>query len=279
MRLAAVTWREAGLIFAMCGCVLLGVVKEQSEAKEPEKNQRQRLESSGARIFESRCAGCHGLDGHGTERGPNIASTENAQRQSDAALRRTIRHGIAGTGMPAFSTLSDGETQSVVSYLRRLQGSREISGTGGTAQTGQSLFFGKARCAECHSVGGQGGFIASDLSGFGRTHSALEIRRVILSPGEVGKRGDLTKVKARDGREFSGLVRNEDNFSLQLQTLDGSFEFFVKSEIAGIQRAGPLMPADYGSKLSGAELTDLVAFLARVSGPRRVKPKADDFEE
>jgi putative heme-binding domain-containing protein len=272
----------AGLIFA---CVLLGADEAIAElqqlrpVKQKKDQQKESSVDSGRQVFESRCAGCHGLDGRGTERGPDIATQQNAQRQTDAALRHTIQHGIPASGMPGFSTLSNTLTQSLVAYLRLLQGKAQSPTKPENAQRGEILFFGKARCAECHMISGKGGFMASDLLEFGRTHTAAEIRRVIASPSETGKRGALTVVKARDGQEVSGLVRNEDNFSLQLQTLDGGFRLLAKSEIESVRRAGPLMPADYGATLTAAELDDLVAFLMRVSGPRREKAKTDDFEE
>ena len=61
---------------------------------------------------------------------------------------------------------------------------------------------------------------------------------------------------------MTGVVRNEDNFSLQLQTPDGAFHSVVKADVASITYGkAPLMPTDYGSTLSTTELNDLVSFL------------------
>jgi hypothetical protein len=80
-------------------------------------------------------------------------------------------------------------------------------------------------------------------------------------------------------------VRNEDNFSLQVQGLDGSFQLYQKSEVASFSRQpGSLMPADYGTTLSRDELNDLISFL--MFSARGVKMEAaagakptDDEEE
>ena len=129
-------------------------------------------------------------------------------------------------------------------------------------------------------VSGQGGFIASDLSIFGRTHTTEEMRQAIISPPDRDPRSVIFVVKTRDGQQFSGLVRNEDNFSLQLQTLDGGFHLFLKSDVESVARkTGALMPSDYAATLSAAEINDLVSFLARIGGPSRVKPKDEDWEE
>jgi hypothetical protein len=92
-----------------------------------------------------------------------------------------------------------------------------------------------------------------------------------------GTRGHVAEVTGKDGKSYSGLVRNEDNFSLQLQSLDGTFYLFSKSDLASITfHEESLMPADYGSKLSGAELDALAAYLASIA---RTKQKhGDEFE-
>jgi hypothetical protein len=80
---------------------------------------------------------------------------------------------------------------------------------------------------------------------------------------------------------LSGLVRNEDNFSLQLQGTDGTFHLLMKSQITKVERTGrSLMPADYGTRLSSAELDDLVSYIARYgrrvespSGPSGDRPR------
>jgi putative heme-binding domain-containing protein len=73
------------------------------------------------------------------------------------------------------------------------------------------------------------------------------------------------------GQRYEGIIRNEDNFSLQLQSTDGAFHFISKSDLKTIDRAqGSMMPSDYGSKLSDAQLNDLISYLlkaAEVSTP------------
>ena len=271
------------MVGLILGCALLAPGQQVAlpQAREAKRSNKQAEHSmdAGRQVFASRCAGCHGLDGSGTERAPNISTDAKVQQRTDAALQRTIRNGIPAAGMPAFSTLDDATAKSVVAYLRFLQGISETASVPGNAHQGRNLFFGKARCGECHMVNGQGGFIASDLSTFGSTHAAAEIRSAIVSPGD-GKRGEITTVKTRDGQEFSGLARNEDNFSLQLQTLDGQFHSFLKTDVEGVVRQpGGLMPSDYASRLSASEIDDLIGFLVRVSGPAKKKVKDEDWEE
>ena len=129
-------------------------------------------------------------------------------------------------------------------------------------------------------VSGQGGFIASDLSIFGRTHTTEEMRQAIISPPDSDPRSAVLLVKTSDEQQFWGIMRNEDNFSLQLQALDGGFHLFLKSNVESVVRnPGALMPSDYAATLSAAEIDDLVSYLARIGGPSRVKPKDQDWEE
>jgi cytochrome c oxidase cbb3-type subunit III len=217
--------------------------------------------ADGRQVFESRCAACHGLDGRGGERAPDIATRATLQRRSDAELAHIVQAGIPAGGMPGFATLDEGTLKAVVAYLRLLQGKASDAKLPGAPGNGKVIFFGKGRCAECHMVGGSGGFIASDLTAYGRTRSAEEIREAIVKPDGKGRQGAAV-VTTKDGRKYSGVVRNEDNFSLQLQSLDGAFHLFEKSEVESLARqTEPMMPTDYGSTLSASELNDLLSFL------------------
>ncbi len=76
----------------------------------------------GGRTFNSTCAGCHGLDGRGSDKGANIAGSVSVRRLSDADVSAIISKGVPGTGMPAFHNLSARQIGLLVSYLRILQG-------------------------------------------------------------------------------------------------------------------------------------------------------------
>jgi cytochrome c oxidase cbb3-type subunit III len=237
----------------------------------------------GRQIFENRCAGCHGLDGRGGERAPDIATRARTRRQSDASITHAIRVGIPSAGMPAFPTLDDSSLRALVAYLRFLQGRTGVAKLPGDPARGKSLFFGKARCSECHTLAGAGGFLASDLSSYALNHEPGDIRQAILNPAKSGLAAVLTAATMRDGNEYSGVVRNEDNFSLQLQTADGAFQLFLKSEIASMVRENTtLMPSDYASTLSVADLNDLIGFLMSTNGgkvPRAAKKTFKEDEE
>ena len=217
----------------------------------------------GEKIFAGSCAECHGLDGRGGERAPNIAENPRVQRLSDDQIFGVIENGIPGTGMPAFHTLASSDIKSVVAYLRTLQGTKKTAELPGDPDRGKAIFFGKGKCSNCHMVAGKGGFIASDLSGYARTHSVEEARSTITSPNPTGDRQSRTvTATTRDGKKYVGRIRNEDNFSLQLQALDGTFHFLAKPDIERLDFSPQsLMPSDFRSTLSPNELNDLISYL------------------
>jgi cytochrome c oxidase cbb3-type subunit 3 len=253
----------------------------------PQEGLRQKsanpVSTRGKQTFASSCASCHGLDGRGGERAPNIAENPKTQRLSNAQIFHIVENGIPGTGMPAFHSLESSKIQAVVTYLRTLQGAKNTISLPGNPERGEAIFSGQAGCSGCHMVAGKGGFIASDLSAYARVHAAEQIRGAIIQPtpgGDSHRR--LATATLRGGEKYVGIVRNEDNFSLQLQTLDGAFHFLSKSDIERLEYdSRTLMPSDYGSRLSPGELNDVVSYLMRVANPTgsETPTKTDDWEE
>jgi len=240
---------------------------------------------AGKRIFSTTCAGCHGLDGRGGERAPSITSSPRIRRLSDKALSNIISNGVPGTGMPAFHSLSATQVQSLVSHIRSLQGKTESRVVPGDAARGKEIFFGKGECSSCHSFAGQGGFLGPDLTAYGAASSAKQIQDAILNSNRIVPTGYKSGVATtRDGSTVEGVVRNEDNFSVQLQSQDGAFHFFQKSDLQKFEYSKqPLMPSNYGQRLSQDELNDLVSFLMSTTAEHdkvtsKKSPTQDDAE-
>jgi cytochrome c oxidase cbb3-type subunit III len=261
--------RAAGPLVGVFCLLLAQIGIAQSSQQSKAARAAQQPTSDGRPLFESRCAACHGLDGRGGERGPDIATRPQIVQLSDRELSEILRQGRPGAGMPPFVSLGSANLKILLSYVRFLQGKDSATVLAGNAPNGKTLFFGKAKCADCHMVQGEGGFVGRDLSAYGATLSAREIRRYIVAPVESTSGGKhMTTVKLNDSQQITGIVRNEDNFSLQLQLLDGAFRFLSKPEIAAIESSPePIMPTNYGSILTTAELDDLVKYLRTVAVP------------
>jgi cytochrome c oxidase cbb3-type subunit III len=227
--------------------------------------------SAGRQTFESSCAPCHGLNGKGGEHAPDIATRPDIVGLSDSEILKVLREGKPQAGMPPFAGLGTAKLGDILNYLRSLQGKRRAPTVVGNAAKGKEVFFGKGACSECHMVHGSGGFLGPDLSDYGASHSAEEIHGAIVSAEKrPASHQGLAKATTRDGRQISGLVRNEDNLSVQLQAQDGAFYSLDKSDLSELTfDTEPLMSDNYGSKLSKSELDQLVGYLLGVVDEKR----------
>ena len=181
--------------------------------------------------------------------------------------------------MPAFHTLSARQISLLVGYVRILQGKLDARTPLGDGTRGKGIFFGKGECSSCHMLSGEGGFLGPDLSAYGSSTSAKAIRDEIIRPDRIEAAGYRSAaIATRDGDRMEGVIRNEDNFTLQLQTKDGSFHFFQKTELQSVEPLGhSAMPTDYGQRLTPTELNDLVSYI--MSGSNGSLPRTSHKSE
>lgn len=231
--------------------------------------------------FQTACASCHGLDARGGERGPDIVSRPEVVGKTDAELLKILTHGKTAQGMPAFASYGSEKLSALVIYLRTLQGRGKATSLPGDPIRGKALFLGKAKCAECHMIRGQGGFFAQDLTAYAAKMDSNEVGAAIINPNkDLDPRRGLVTVILVDSTTVSGMPRNEDNFSLQLQTPDGVFHLLNKSEVSDLTYTGKSpMPSDYGYTLSSQELNDLVSYLLDTSRSVSARNTLNNREE
>src|SRR5262249_6374530 len=134
---------------------------------------RQSWSGPATELFTTKCAVCHG-DGHGTERGPNLANSRRVRSRSVAELQAVIRDGVPSAGMPAFN-LPDNELKSLTTFVRSLSAPASEAGAPGNRAAGEQFFFGKGGCAGCHMAQGRGKAVGPDLSTVGRELTLDEI--------------------------------------------------------------------------------------------------------
>ena len=262
-------------------CVALLCMSASSRGQDAPKSRASTARSTGRSTFNSSCAACHGLDGHGGDKAPNIATSVRVQHFTDTELAGIISNGVPGTGMPAFHSLSEKQVQGLVGYVRSLQGKGEARNVTGNAEHGKEVFFGKGNCSDCHTVSDRGGFLGPDLTNHAATSSEGAIRDEIIKSPRVPTAGYRSAVLiTATGERIEGLIRNEDNFSVQLQTKDGNFHLFKKASIQKLEYSeGSLMPSDYRERLSDSELNDLASYLMTTPDITKIPPRhRDDFE-
>jgi cytochrome c oxidase cbb3-type subunit III len=221
--------------------------------------------SQGAQLYATNCAFCHAADGRGG-RAPAIATLPQVIALPDQELVAIVHNGETDRGMPAFPGLGDQGARAVVGYLRALQGVMNAAAPvklPGDPQTGRQLFFATARCSNCHTVEGEGGFMAQELTSYARNRKAHEILQAIVNPdANMDPAARVAEVRTRTGKRLTGAVRAEDNMNLTLQTVDGRYHFLTRDSLAAVNFTGhSLMPRDYGTQLTAQQLDDLVSFL------------------
>lgn len=268
-----------GLCFLLWAFTLSFSLGQQNSSSDNAKAIRE----PGLTTYNSTCAGCHGLDGRGSDKAVDISGNDNTRHLSDAQLSGIISNGVPGTGMPAFHNLSARQTSAVVAYLRLLQGKTETRTLPGSAKRGKEIFFGKGECSSCHTISGEGGFLGPDLSGYGASTTSKAIRDEIVRSQRLPPQGYRTAVITTSaGDRLEGLIRNEDNFSVQFQTKDGAFHFFQKSELRNFDRLdASIMPTNYGERLGSSELNDLVSYLMTASpnASNTRNPHKDEWDD
>jgi len=239
------------------------------------------LSAMGRSSFNASCAPCHGLDGSGSDKAANIASSARVQHLSDAQLANIISKGVPGTGMPAFSDLPEKQVHGIVVYLRSLQGKGTKVSLAGDARHGREIFFGKGECSCCHTIAGEGGFLGPELTNHAATSSPKSIREEIIQSPRTPTVGYRTAVlTTASGDRLEGLIRNEDNFSVQVQTKDGTFHLVRKSEEQHLEYTNTsMMPTNYRERLNDRELDDLVSFLLSTADPNQAPVRKNgDFQ-
>ena len=255
---------------------LFALLLTGTAAAQSTPSQSAQLIAEGRKHFELRCGGCHGGEGRGGERGPDIVTTRSARRRNAEQVRKLVREGLPDSGMPGFD-LPDGEMTALVTFYRSLTASASETTPPGDAAVGERLFFGKANCHTCH-VRGHGGIVGPDLSGVGARSTLAELQSALKEPGAgVADGYEQVEVKLKDGELIRGFARNESDFDLQLQTVDGGLRSIASGQIAELSRKpGSPMPRFTGADV---EFENLVAFLSRLDGspsnPLRQRESAD----
>jgi cytochrome c oxidase cbb3-type subunit III len=271
-------FRHLGLVLMLL--LLAHVCFAQAKQDALNSSKSDATSPEGRTTFNSSCASCHGLDARGTDKGANIASA-SIQSLSDAQLASIIKEGVVEEGMPAFRNLSESQIDALVGYVRVLQGKGEATTLPGDAKRGQEIFFGKGDCGHCHTVAGQGGFLGPDLTNHAATSSADALRNEIIRSPRVPATGyRMGVLTTTAGSRMEGVIRNEDNFSVQLQTTDGNFHLLRKTDLKSLEHANSsLMPADYRDRLSDSDLNDLVSYLLTTPDKKNSASRQKKWDE
>jgi putative heme-binding domain-containing protein len=232
--------------------------------------------------FRANCAFCHGLGARGGGRGPDLTRTQKRHGNADADLFRTINEGVPGTAMPPNGATQQGvgmteaEIWQLITYIRSVQVKSSAQPLGDAAH-GKALFFGEAVCYTCHMVEGKGGRLGPDLTTTGSARSTDYLIDSVRNPSrrlaqglseamkEFSQEYETVNVETADGQKISGVILNEDHFTVQMLDLRERLHLFEKDKLRSFEKSRKsLMPAYDKNMLSDKDLQDILAFLLSV---------------
>lgn len=215
---------------------------------------------AGKQIYMGSCSGCHGATGEGSQ-GPSLLSGR-ASRLPDRSLLSSIKNGLPGTSMPNFP-MDDEKIAQVASFVRSLTSPAMRTAVEGDSERGRKIFFGSGRCSTCHMVQGKGGSPGPDLSNIGAERTTFQLRESVLKPSARIVDGFRSgAVKLSSGQVIQGVVKNYNNYSVQILDKNGRVHLLQRSAVAELDlRDDSIMPAVTNPE----EAIHLIAFLARQS--------------
>jgi putative heme-binding domain-containing protein len=162
-----------------------------------------------------------------------------------------------------------------VTYVRGL-GRVQPAQVSGDPANGERLFWSKANCGQCHTVGARGGRIGPYLTGIGARRGPEHLRESLLNPeGEVPDTFTSyrrvifmpdnflqVRVVTQDGTRITGARVNEDTFTIQIRDYSGRLYSFRKDELRELHEDWGKSPMpSYRSVLSESEIRDMIAYL------------------
>lgn len=268
-------WIAAGLLAAVFLLINAGLpVRSADPPPEPPKKvitpEQQAALAEGQALFRGLCSGCHGGAGRGGK-GPDLTDDRWIHGDKDEDIARVIREGVPKTTMKKLGeSLKEEQIAKLILYIRSL--ARAPGETTwhpylkGDPAAGRRLFFdakGKAQCAKCHTVNGEGGRIGPVLDRIASRRSPEYIMESILEPSkDIDPAFEAVQLLTSKGTSIIGLRINETNFSIQIREETGRFHSFLKNELESVTvLKKSLMPDNMAEVLTVKELHDLFAFL------------------
>ncbi|MCU1320132.1 MAG: Pyrrolo-quinoline quinone [Edaphobacter sp.] len=221
---------------------------------------------NGKARYDSLCVGCHGADGVGTEHAPRLADNPDLRGRPKDRIHGTIAAGFPASGMPPFGSLPAEDLDALSAYVHWLNLPASQSTVLGDAAAGKQYFWNAGKCSTCHMVHGMGSSTGPDLSDIGARLSAASIRNVLTAPDLNITPGyeAATVVTKPAGRTLRGYLRNQTNYDLQLQDMEGGFHLLPLSEVASVtkDKHAAMKPVD----LPEPAMQNLTAYLGGLTG-------------
>ncbi len=117
-------------------------------------------------------------------------------------------------------------------------------------------------CLACHKLYDAGGDVGPDLTGSDRANADYILENVLDPSAAVSRDYTVTNVATTDGRLIAGIVREQNEVSLVIQTANERI-VVPREDIEAIKpSSASMMPEGQLEVLSDQEIRDLFAYLA-----------------
>ena len=168
--------------------------------------------------------------------------------------------------MPEGWFLSQEDIANVAAYVRSI-GKVSEEKLPGDPLRGRAIYE-KSGCSSCHILAGEGNGFGPELTDIGARRGAVRLRDTLKNPASTVPEGFLLiEAVTREGKTIRGIRLNEDTFSIQLKDYIGGLHSLRKDELTSLKKLrGETPMPTYGATLTGAEMDDLIAYLASQRG-------------
>ncbi len=132
-------------------------------------------------------------------------------------------------------------------------------------ERGRALF--ARTCGSCHRLYGQGGDVGPDLTGSDRANPDYILENVLDPSSSVGRDYLLTTVATTDGRLVAGIVKDQTEAALVIQTASERLTL-PREDVEAVKTTEvSMMPEGQLEAFSSTEVRDLFAYLASPKRP------------
>jgi len=220
---------------------------------------------TGKQLYGVNCSHCHGPKGDNVS-GVDLGHGTFRRASTDNEVVAIMVQGINGTPMPP-ANLSDQQAHQIVAYLRSMAAASNTSSANKAYLAKGKALFESQGCLNCHRVRDHGSRVGPDLTGVGARRRPADIERSIVDPNaEILPENRYVHAVTRDGVTVTGRILNEDSFSLQLIDTKEKLLSLQKADLSKFEFLKTSAMPSFRDKLSGTELSDLVAYLASLKG-------------
>ncbi len=183
---------------------------------------------------------------------------------SEDVLRKMLLHPNAAIQKAIQSEWGEIEGATTAEMAAETQRLRQILASGsGNPKQGKPQYM--KNCGRCHRLFGEGGQIGPDITGSNRANIDYILTNILDPSAVVGRDYQMTTVITNGGRVVSGLIKEENESAVVLQTVN---EVVVvdRSDIdERVLTTTSMMPDGQLQQMKPEEARDLIAYLASPS--------------